>query len=92
MDNPLHDAFLEELADIYDAEQQLVKTLPKMAKAAQSDELRQAIESHLEETEQHARRIEEAAQSMQESLKRKKCKAMAGLIAEGDEVVREHKG
>src|SRR6187399_390681 len=66
-ENPLHEAFLDEVADMYNAEQQLIKALPKMAKAAQSEELREAFESHLEETEQQAKRIEEAMESIGES-------------------------
>ncbi len=91
-DNPLHEVFLDEIADIYNAEQQLVKALPKMAKAAQADELREAFESHLAETQEHVRRLEEAASAIGETLKRKKCKAMEGLLAEGKEMMEENKG
>jgi ferritin-like metal-binding protein YciE len=90
MDNPLHKAFLDELADLYDAEHQLIKALPKMAKAAQSDELREAFESHLQETEGHARRIEQAVRALGETPRRKRCKAMDGLIAEGKELMEEY--
>jgi ferritin-like metal-binding protein YciE len=92
MENPLHEAFLEEVADIYNAEQQLIKALPKMAKAAESEELRQAFEEHLNETEEQARRIEEAMSTLDESIKKKNCKGMAGLLAEGEEMMKEHKG
>lgn len=91
-DNPLHQIFLEELADIYNAEQQLVKALPKIAAAAQSDELREAIEAHLEETKKHVQRLEEAAASVDAKLQSKKCQAMEGLLQEGDEAIKEHKG
>src|ERR1700761_3601367 len=91
MDTDLHKLFLDELADIYNAEQQLTKALPKLAKAAQSDELREALEEHLEETEEHISRLEQVAESLDETLKRKTCKAMPGLIAEGDEIVKEQK-
>ena len=91
MDNPLHDLFLEELADIYNAEQQLTKALPKMAKAAESDELRQAFEDHLQQTENQISRLDEVFESLGESMKRKTCKAMQGLIEEGAEVMQEHK-
>ena len=91
-ENPLHEAFLDEIADMYNAEQQLIKALPKMAKAAQSQELQEAFESHLEETEGQAQRIEEAMESLGESLKSKKCKAMEGLLAEGKEMMEEFKG
>lgn len=90
--NPLHKLFLEEIADVYNAEEQLIKALPKMASAAQSDELREAFESHLEETQQHAERLEELVKSVGGSIKRKKCKAMEGLIAEAKEMMEEHEG
>lgn len=91
MDNALHQLFLDELADVYNAEQQLTKALPKLAKAAQSDELREALEQHLEETEEHISRLEQVAESLDETIKRKTCKAMQGLIAEGDDIVKEQK-
>jgi ferritin-like metal-binding protein YciE len=92
MDNDLHKLFLEELADIYNAEQQLTKALPKMAKAAEAEELRQAFEEHLHETEEQISRLDQVFESLGESMKRKTCKAMQGLIAEGSEVMQEHKG
>jgi len=91
MDNDLHELFLDELADLYSAEQQLTKALPKMAKAAESDELREALEEHLEETEEHLSRLEQVAESLDETLKKKTCKAMKGLIEEADEIVKEQK-
>ncbi len=91
MDTELHDLFLDQLGDIYNAEQQLTKALSKMAKAAESEELRQAFESHLEETEQQISRLDEAAEALDESIKRKTCKAMQGLIAEGQEMMSEKK-
>jgi ferritin-like metal-binding protein YciE len=87
----LHELFLDELADVYDAEKQLTKALPKMAKAAQNDELREAFESHLEETENHVSRLEQVAESLGEKLKRKTCKAMQGLVEEGSEIIKENK-
>lgn len=87
----LQEAFLDELADIYNAEQQLTKALPKMAKAAENEELRQAFESHLAETQGQIERLEEAAESLGESIKRKKCKGMEGLIEEGKEMMEEFK-
>ena len=92
MDNPLHKAFLDEIADIYNAEQHLIKALPRMQKAAQSTELQEAIESHLRETEQQAQRIEEAVETLGETLQRKKCKAMEGLLAEAKEMMDEYEG
>ncbi len=90
--NPLHEVFLDELADIYNAEKQLIKALPKMAKAARSEELRQAFEDHLEETRGHAERVEQVAASIDETLKKKKCKAMEGLLLEASEMLEEFKG
>ena len=91
MDTDLHELFLAELADVYNAEQQLIKALPKMAKAAESDELKEALESHLEETEEHARRLEEVAEGLDESIKRKTCAAMKGLIEEAGDSMKEQK-
>jgi ferritin-like metal-binding protein YciE len=91
MKNPLHEAFLDEVADIYNAEQQLIKALPRMAKAAQSDELRDAFESHLRETEQQSDRIEEALEAIGESLRRKKCRGMEGLLSEAKEMMGDYK-
>ncbi len=90
--NPLHEVFLDELADIYNAEKQLVKALPKMVKAATSEELRQAFEDHLEETRLHAERVEEVAASLDAKLKNKRCRAMEGLILEASEMLKEFKG
>ena len=90
--NDLHELFLDELADVHNAERQLTKALPKMAKAAQTPELRQAFETHLRETENHINRLDRAVQALDESLKRKKCKAMEGLIEEAKEILEEQKG
>ena len=92
MDNDLHELFLDELADLYSAEKQLTKALPKMIKAVQSEELKTAIEEHLAETEGHVQRLEEAAKSLGETLKRKTCAAMEGLIEEASELLEEQKG
>lgn len=89
--NPLYELFLEELADMYNAEQQLITALPKMASVAQSDELRDAFGEHLKETGEQAKRIEEAFRTLDETLPKKKCKAMEGLLAEGKELMDEHK-
>lgn len=91
-DNELNELFLDELADIYNAEQQLTKALPKMAKAAQNEELREGFEMHLQETEGQISRLEEVARALGESIKRKTCKAMKGLIEEGSEMMQEKKG
>lgn len=92
MDQDLHELFLDELADLLNAETQLTKALPKMAKAAQSDELREAINSHLEETEGHVERLKEVFESVDEKAKSKTCQAMKGLIEEATELMRELKG
>lgn len=92
MDNDLHELFLDELADILNAEQQLTKALPKMAKAAESDELREAFEAHLAETEEHVSRLEQVAEGLGEKLKRKTCAAMKGLVEEAQDLMKEQKG
>jgi ferritin-like metal-binding protein YciE len=78
---------VEELRDLYDAEQQLTRALPKMARAATSPELRQAFEEHLQLTEQHISRLEESLQALESSARGKKCKGMQGLIEEGQEQI-----
>ena len=85
----LHELFLDELADLYNAEQQLLKALPKMAKAVQSDELREAFETHRDETQEQISRLDKVARSLGESIKRKKCKAMEGLVEEGEDLMEE---
>jgi len=87
--NSLQDLYLEQLKDLYDAEHQLIKALPKMAKAASSTQLRGAFEEHLEKTKEHARRIETIFEGMGEKAKGQKCKAMEGLVKEGGEVIEE---
>ena len=91
-DNDLHELFLDELSDLYSAEKQLTKALPKMLKAAHSDELKKAIESHLKETEGHVDRLEEIFQALDEKPKRKTCAAMEGLVKEASELLQEQKG
>jgi ferritin-like metal-binding protein YciE len=81
--------YVEELKDLYSAESQLVKALPKMAKAASSDDLRQGFEEHLEQTKGHVQRLEKVFQALEETPKGKKCKGMEGLIAEGADVMEE---
>ena len=85
----LRDLYLEQLKDLYNAEQQLIKALPKMAKAASSDELRGTFEEHLEKTKGHAERITTIFEQMGEKVEGKKCKAMEGLVKEGGEVIKE---
>jgi len=90
--NELRETFVEELKDIYDAEKQLLKALPKMAKAAEHEELKDAFESHLHETEEHVRRLEQVFRLMDQPVKGKKCKAMQGLVEEGEELISEEEG
>jgi ferritin-like metal-binding protein YciE len=85
----LRELFIDELADVYSAEQQLVKALPKMAKAATSDELREGFEQHLEQTQEHVSRVEQVFEIFGEKAKPKKCEAMAGLIKEAQEALGE---
>jgi len=84
----LQDLYLEQLQDLYNAEEQLIKALPKMAKAASSAELKAAFEDHLEQTREHALRIESICEQMGKKADGKKCKAMEGLIKEGAETIR----
>ena len=85
----LQELYLAELQDVYDAEKQLVKALPKMAKTATNDELKAAFEQHLEQTEEHVSRLERVFEDLGEKPKGKKCKAMQGLIEEGKEMMAE---
>ena len=87
--NSMDELFLNELKDVYNAEKQLVAALPRMAKAAQSPKLQQAITKHLRETEGHVKRLEQILQSLGEPLRGKKCKGMEGLIEEGKEILEE---
>lgn len=85
----LQKLFVEELKDLKDAENQLTKALPKMAKAASAPELRRAFEEHLEQTKTHLERVEQVLQEVSGSNRGKKCKAMEGLIEEGQELMEE---
>ena len=85
----LHEAFVDELRDTYDAEKQLTKALPKMAKAANSPELRQAIESHLEETRHQVERLEQVFESIEEKARGKHCDGIAGIIQEAQAIMQE---
>jgi ferritin-like metal-binding protein YciE len=85
----LHDAFIDELRDTYDAEKQLLKALPKMAKKATSQELREAFEAHLEETRGQVERLEQVFQSLDEKVRGKHCDGIAGIIEEGKSVMEE---
>ena len=85
----LQKLYVDELRDLYNAENQLLKALPKMAKAASSEELKNAFEKHLEQTETHVERLEQVFQELDESPKGKTCRAMKGLIQEGSEILKE---
>ncbi|HTE31020.1 MAG TPA: ferritin-like domain-containing protein [Chryseolinea sp.] len=86
----LEDIFEDLLKDIYWAEKHLTKALPKMAKAAFSDELREAFETHLEQTHRHIGRLEECFELLEKKAVAKKCEAMEGLIKEGEESIEDH--
>jgi len=85
----LHDLFIHELRDIYDAEKQLLKALPKMSAAAQSPELKEAFDNHLRETEEQVSRLEQVFSDLSEKPTGKSCKAMQGLVAESNELLGE---
>jgi ferritin-like metal-binding protein YciE len=85
----LHELFVEELKDLYSAENQILKALPKMAKAASSKDLKKGFEEHLQQTKGHVERLEKIFKELDESPKGKKCKGMEGLITEGKELMEE---
>jgi ferritin-like metal-binding protein YciE len=85
----LRELYIDELKDLYNAETQLMKALPKLAKAASSEELSQGFEEHLEQTKGHVERLEKIFESLDESPKGKKCAGMEGLVKEGSEVIDE---
>jgi ferritin-like metal-binding protein YciE len=87
--NRLRHLYVEELKDLYSAERQLVKALPKMAKASTSGDLRAGFEAHLEQTKEHVTRLERIFKALGESPKGKTCKGMEGLIKEGGELIKE---
>jgi ferritin-like metal-binding protein YciE len=88
-DKTLRELYVEELKDLYNAENQLVKALPKLAKAAASEELRGGFEGHLEQTREHVARLIQIFEMLDESPKGKKCAGMEGLVEEGSEVMKE---
>lgn len=88
-ENGIKELYIDELRDIYDAENQLVKALPKMAKAAMSEELRSGFEEHLEQTKEHVQRLEQIFSELGEKPTGKKCKGMQGLVSEGKEMMEE---
>lgn len=85
----LHDLFIHELKDLYSAESLIIKALPKMVTAAHAEELKQAFQDHLEETEGHVQRLEDIFRELQVSPRGKKCVGMEGLLEEGKELLKE---
>lgn len=85
----LKELYIDELKDVYNAETQLVKALPKMAKASSSDELRAGFEEHLEQTREQVTRLEQIFEALEESPKGKKCAGMEGLVEEGSDIMQE---
>ncbi|MEH2560822.1 YciE/YciF ferroxidase family protein [Bradyrhizobium sp. AZCC 2289] len=88
----LNELFLDTLKDIYYAEKQILKALPKMAKAANSDDLRAAFEQHLDETETHVERLENIFELLGKAARGKKCDAIEGIIDEGEEIMEKYAG
>ncbi len=87
--NTLKDLYFHELKDLYSAEKQIIKALPKMAKAATNEELAASFKKHLEETKVQAERLEKILASHDQSVRGPKCKGMEGVIAEGAEMIEE---
>jgi ferritin-like metal-binding protein YciE len=85
----LRELYIEELRDLYNAETQLVKALPKMAKASTSDQLREAFEEHLRQTSEHVSRLEQIFEQLEEKPTGKKCLGMEGLVKEGSETMKD---
>lgn len=85
--NSLHDLFIEQLRDLYDAESQIVAALPKMSSAASSPELRKAFQTHLEQSRGHLRRLEDVFDDLGQSPMGEHCPAMEGLLKEGEEII-----
>ncbi len=90
--NTLRDLFLDELADMYDAEHRIIKALPKLVKAATCKDLQKALLTHLQETKGQVTKLEKVFKSFGEKAKGKKCEATVGLLKEGDEIASENKG
>lgn len=91
-DKTLDDLFLDSVKDIYYAEKKIVKTLPKMAKAAQAPDLKAAFEKHLAETEGHVERLEQVFELLGKPARGKTCPAIDGILEEGSEVLADYKG
>lgn len=91
-ESALKELYIDELRDLYNAENQLTKALPKMAKAATSDELRAGFEEHLEQTKGHVERLDDIFKELGEKPTGKRCKGMEGLVEEGEEMIEEQEG
>src|SRR4029078_10050749 len=85
----LKDLYIQELKDLYSAEQQIIKALPKMVKAATNKQLADGFEEHLKQTKKHAKRLEKILTSHEESTRGPKCEGMEGVLREGDEMIKE---
>jgi len=85
--NSLKQLYVEELKDVYDAENQIVKALPKLIKVASTPKLREALESHLEQTKGHVQRLEQIFEGLGETAKAKKCDGLRGILEEGEKVI-----
>ena len=85
----LQDLYVHELKDLYSAEKQLVRALPKMARAAKNEKLAAGFQEHLEQTKEHAVRLERILSNQKKSTRGSRCKGMEGIIAEGEEMVEE---
>jgi ferritin-like metal-binding protein YciE len=89
-ENSLQQLYVEQLKDLYNAETQLLKALPKMARAAKSEALREGFAQHLEQTRGHVQRLEQIFEAMRENPKGRKCAGMQGLVEEGEQVIEEN--
>src|SRR5688500_20322347 len=87
--NSLQDAFLHELKDSYHAEKQLTRALPKMAKAAEDEQLREMFQQHLEETKGQIERLEQVFEQLGKTARAEKCEGMAGIVEEGSSLMEE---
>src|SRR5688500_20196120 len=88
-ENPLQELLVDELKDLYNAENQIIKALPRMVKAASSPELKRAFEKHLGETRRQAQRLEQIGRALDVKLSGKTCHGMEGLLEEGQEIIQE---
>jgi ferritin-like metal-binding protein YciE len=92
MATTLRDALLDEIRDLYHAERQLVRALPKLSKGAASPDLREALDAHLDQTERHITRLEDVFEHLEERVRAKSCAGMAGIVEEGADILQEDFG